>query len=624
MATWNLLNADDPVLARTAIGAAAGGGINVKDYEAVGNGVTDDVVAIQNAINAAAANASAGTGPTEVFIPAGVWIASSVLTIGAGVTLRGAGMAATIIESTFVTTGANASVVELTGASDITVSDLTVQSAGTGTHSLGITANYATGLQENVTIARCRVTGTTNTAVRFSYAIKGATFTDNLIDDCTFGFAMYAPLLATGLTSSQILISRNRFRDVGTVNIQLYGGNNSPGVSTVVDVEISDNSLREFKQFGPAGPIPIEPTEVTNIRIANNVIEGTSTRGISTGNNVNMTCTGNAIRGQSIYAFELNGGRQITIVGNVVEDCATFVMQTGGGVPLSDVVIANNTYVGSGLSSTEAIDAIRITTGRRVRISGNIFADWEYIRTAIRIGNAESPTPVDCVIEGNTFVASDANTPLNAINIRSGIRTNIVRNAFRIHRDLVAGDAYVSVIQATMVADVTDTLIEGNHIMFTGAVGAAADAHGVGNQLAGGAACVGLTVRRNHVTGAPRGLRISTTSTDLKVDGNDTNTCVAADTIPATAITPSKTSYLEFPNVLTQSYSDLTITVPGAATGDSVALGVPTASVAAGIAYTAWVSAADTVTVRAHNYSAGGVNPANGLFKATIIDSAPW
>lgn len=79
------------------------------------------------------------------------------------------------------------------------------------------------------------------------------------------------------------------------------------------------------------------------------------------------------------------------------------------------------------------------------------------------------------------------------------------------------------------------------------------------------------------------------------------------------------TATLDFGSVAAQSHVDLTITVTGAATGDAVSLGVPTAAVTAGIAFTAWVSATNTVTVRAHNYTAGALDPASGSFKAMIL-----
>jgi hypothetical protein len=64
--------------------------------------------------------------------------------------------------------------------------------------------------------------------------------------------------------------------------------------------------------------------------------------------------------------------------------------------------------------------------------------------------------------------------------------------------------------------------------------------------------------------------------------------------------------------------ADLTITVTGAADGDVVSLGVPNAAVNANTFYSAWVSAANTVTVRFNNYSIGTVDPASALFKVFV------
>jgi hypothetical protein len=93
--------------------------------------------------------------------------------------------------------------------------------------------------------------------------------------------------------------------------------------------------------------------------------------------------------------------------------------------------------------------------------------------------------------------------------------------------------------------------------------------------------------------------------------------------------TPSATRYtvnhgltgsatLNFPSTLTMLSADLTITVTGAADGDVVSLGVPNAAVNANTSYSAWVSAANTVTVRFNNYSSGTVDPASGLFKVFV------
>jgi hypothetical protein len=75
---------------------------------------------------------------------------------------------------------------------------------------------------------------------------------------------------------------------------------------------------------------------------------------------------------------------------------------------------------------------------------------------------------------------------------------------------------------------------------------------------------------------------------------------------------------LDFPSTLTMLSADLTITVTGASDGDVVSLGVPNAAVNANTSYSAWVSSANTVTVRFNNYSVGTVNPSSGSFKVFV------
>lgn len=63
---------------------------------------------------------------------------------------------------------------------------------------------------------------------------------------------------------------------------------------------------------------------------------------------------------------------------------------------------------------------------------------------------------------------------------------------------------------------------------------------------------------------------------------------------------------------------DKTITVTGAADGDLVVIAVPNGSVTTTAQFTAWVSAADTVTIRCRTLTTGE-NPASGTFRATVI-----
>lgn len=79
------------------------------------------------------------------------------------------------------------------------------------------------------------------------------------------------------------------------------------------------------------------------------------------------------------------------------------------------------------------------------------------------------------------------------------------------------------------------------------------------------------------------------------------------------------TSNLNFASIAAAGTASLTITVTGAAVGDSVALGLPAAP-DAGIVFNAYVSATDTVTVRASNLTAGAIDPASATYRVTVFN----
>lgn len=105
---------------------------------------------------------------------------------------------------------------------------------------------------------------------------------------------------------------------------------------------------------------------------------------------------------------------------------------------------------------------------------------------------------------------------------------------------------------------------------------------------------------------------------NLAVDGTSTLT----GTVAIGGGTPivkvlSAAIALDFGSTATLTSTDLTMTVTGALVGDSVSLGLPAAP-DANACFTAWVSAADTVTVRFNNYSAGPIDPASATYRATV------
>ncbi len=99
--------------------------------------------------------------------------------------------------------------------------------------------------------------------------------------------------------------------------------------------------------------------------------------------------------------------------------------------------------------------------------------------------------------------------------------------------------------------------------------------------------------------------------------GNRLVSSDASGVTTAAITTLTGSASLNFPSTSATTVSNLTITVTGAVVGDPVMLGIPNASITATASYTAWVSAANTVTVR---YSPKATeDPAAGTFTVRII-----
>ncbi len=76
---------------------------------------------------------------------------------------------------------------------------------------------------------------------------------------------------------------------------------------------------------------------------------------------------------------------------------------------------------------------------------------------------------------------------------------------------------------------------------------------------------------------------------------------------------------LNFGDTAAGASADLTIAVTGAVVGNVVALGVPHAATVANGVFTAWVSAADVVTVRFTNTNlVTSLNPASATFNVRV------
>lgn len=84
-----------------------------------------------------------------------------------------------------------------------------------------------------------------------------------------------------------------------------------------------------------------------------------------------------------------------------------------------------------------------------------------------------------------------------------------------------------------------------------------------------------------------------------------------------TGLKKTASAALDFAAIAAAASADLTIALPGAVVGDTVELGLPAAPTA-GLIFQAFVSAANTVTVRATNITAGAVDAALATYSVSI------
>lgn len=79
------------------------------------------------------------------------------------------------------------------------------------------------------------------------------------------------------------------------------------------------------------------------------------------------------------------------------------------------------------------------------------------------------------------------------------------------------------------------------------------------------------------------------------------------------------TATLNFGSISPNGHETLTITVTGAALSDVVSLGIPNASMNDHASFVAWVSSANTVSVKCFNFDGSSFNPAAGLFTVKVF-----
>jgi hypothetical protein len=340
--------------------------INVFDYGAIGDGVADDTVAIQNAINAAGSNAVSGN---AVFFPPGVYLITTKLSIvNSYITLYGCGNSSVI--KTNIATG---NIIEVFGASLGSPVFQTIISNLRFAANTAHTSGYVIDMES-----------VNNIQIQNIYASAYAGFlkvgkeadTDSVtklfVNNCTFGHNDVNNASAVLLQSGSIVNIRDCFfNGSGNATAFLVREN---GSTNNIDGFVFDGCTCEDWPYG----IYSEGKGIVNARITNNIFD----RGLNTvyldpvaGNCNFFTFTNNNLSGDAAYANTYgvrinaqNNMSGVLISNNSIWDYNLRGINLTGDGTLRDITITGNVLVGAG--------AVELTVGDgvdNVIVASNVF-----------------------------------------------------------------------------------------------------------------------------------------------------------------------------------------------------------------------------------------------------------
>ena len=414
MATWNLLNADDPALARTAINAAGGNSVSVKDYDAAGDGVADDTDAFQTAIN----EMSSDGGGTVCF-PTGTYLLTDTITMADNVTLTGAGPGS-ILTPAYASLDVNRVIDNdwVNGNSNIALQNFTIDRTGAYvTH--GVLFNGIDSLLiDGITI----------------FGDPGSGLNSGCI-----GISSVGPLdeAVAHITSTNVRVVNCDLRDVWNYGVQVGDVD-----GCVIANNTASNAYREVY-----GVEPEAASTARNVVISGNTVAGSATvRGSVTGLIVategsggtihGLTISGNSLRQPSTSASDnpgiaIYGGTAITITGNTCYGLDGAGISIGSGAsPTDGVVVQGNSVTNCGLNSGFA--GIRLRNGTRCAVTGNYvygashaagveetltagnnLVAWNYLRDTTPVTTVSGS---DTLVMGNKGVDGDINVAMGTDN----------------------------------------------------------------------------------------------------------------------------------------------------------------------------------------------------------------
>lgn len=392
-----------------ALETTQAGAYNARYYGAKGDGLADDFVAIQSALDAA--GATKGT----VYVPPGTYLVSNSLVVPPGVILQGAGMNATVLrnpEGALPGVEVNGNIayatIAMVGVSHSGVRDLAVDHATFGADTNGIVMipggpNGSGAPTTYSFVERCRIEG----ADSHQYLIWNMRGMHNVIRDNVVNGNVL------GNTSSQqegielfggedVQVLNNRVSNVGSSGIYLTEDLALVPGTYFKNILVQGNVVTG----GHRGiSIPVA-SEVNNLMVTNNTVTGQADRGLffatsSSAKASNVLIHGNMFVAQRGNALVINGQQSphwlgVSIQGNILSGeggtvrplCALIEVinvdlklnsVTNGGATLCQIHSAKDVRIVGNSFHRTPNHALHIVDSERVFVSGNSFTDYSMV-----------------------------------------------------------------------------------------------------------------------------------------------------------------------------------------------------------------------------------------------------
>ena len=398
---------------------------NVRDYGAVGDGVTDDT----SAINAAVAAGVAAGGYCVILLPpssAGYLISAPLSTLSApGMVLAGLGRGASWLKPSAGFSGAQVVTItaDLCGVRDLTIAYSSSLSAGSGSNP---TANgiQITGARYAL-LDRLELRGVNGWAIQSqasaSQANFGAQFSNIHILHCASGIHLQSNNTGSnGFGGQHQLVNTNAevcdtgdcllIEDINDVWVSNFGASAAQGSATNSAIHVQGATSSIFITAPDVGFVSTNTASAPVILIETGTNGSPKRVGIS-----------NGVAQGGTAAIEIDGGSEMWVVGMDITRAATYGMRVTGSA--GDISVEACNFSSNGQSGSSGRYDYSHETSGHTRLLNNTFRTGQGT-TAGLTNNAVNTTGGTLHVFGNYFVGSG----YTSANIFNGTPTLVKHN----------------------------------------------------------------------------------------------------------------------------------------------------------------------------------------------------